>query len=88
MLNCREATRLISDKLEQPLPFYLKKLLRMHLFMCKHCTAFKNQIKQLHELLFHYNPSDKEAPSNYSAVLPKKSCEHMKSLLKDKSGEN
>jgi predicted anti-sigma-YlaC factor YlaD len=43
MLNCREATRLLSDRLDQPLSRRQRLALMLHTLMCNACRNFGKQ---------------------------------------------
>jgi len=45
MLSCKETVLIISSN--QDLTFRQKLEMRAHLFMCKHCSAYSNQLKAL-----------------------------------------
>ena len=47
MINCREASRLISQHADQPLPLARRVQLRLHLLVCDACTNFSRQVRQL-----------------------------------------
>ena len=51
MLNCLEATRLLSERQERPLMLRERLALLFHLSMCRLCRAFGRSVKQLHTLL-------------------------------------
>jgi len=51
MLNCLEATRLLSERQERPLSLRERLALLFHLSMCRLCRAFDRSVKQLHALL-------------------------------------
>lgn len=44
MLNCRDASRLISQRQDRPLGFRARLALRLHLWMCVSCRRFARQI--------------------------------------------
>ena len=44
MLTCKKATRLMSDSLDRPLGRGERLNLRLHLFFCRGCRAFRSQI--------------------------------------------
>lgn len=46
-LNCRHASRLQSEALDHPLPFFQRLGLRIHLFLCKWCRRYGKQIRFL-----------------------------------------
>lgn len=44
MLNCRDATQLISESQERKLSLKERMALKFHLMMCSGCQNFKEQI--------------------------------------------
>lgn len=44
MLNCHDATRLMSDAQEHPLTLMERLSLNFHLMMCKGCHNFNDQM--------------------------------------------
>lgn len=44
MLNCKEATRLMSEAQDRPLNVGEKLQLEMHLAMCRGCRNFREQM--------------------------------------------
>jgi hypothetical protein len=54
MLNCKEASRLISQELDAPLPFGRRLLLRFHLLLCHACRNFQRQAVYLREAMRQY----------------------------------
>jgi hypothetical protein len=54
ILNCRDATRLISRELDGPLPWGRRLLLRMHLFWCGPCRRFVRQVALLRVAMQRY----------------------------------
>ena len=51
MLNCREASQLISQSLDRPLSWSERWQLKIHLWMCNACRRFKQQLNQLKQHL-------------------------------------
>lgn len=51
MLNCYEASQLISQSLDRPLSFSERLQLKVHLLMCDACRRFKQQLNQLKQHL-------------------------------------
>lgn len=51
MIDCREASRLISQHADRPLPLARRLQLRLHLFVCDACTNFSRQVRLLRETL-------------------------------------
>ena len=54
ILNCKDATRLISRELDAPLPLGRRLLLRVHLFWCDACRDFVRQAMLLRDAMRRY----------------------------------
>lgn len=50
MLNCHNATRLMSESQERQLSFTERMSLRLHLSMCSGCRNFKDQMGALRQM--------------------------------------
>jgi len=57
MLDCRQATLLITKKLEDEITFIENLRLKLHLMNCNFCNTFNLQSKKIDELL-KQNPDD------------------------------
>lgn len=44
MLNCKQASELISQSLDEPISFSDKLQLKFHLLICKYCKRFSRQM--------------------------------------------
>jgi hypothetical protein len=44
MLNCKQASQLVSESLDGPLSWSDRFSLRLHLFICDACTRFNRQL--------------------------------------------
>lgn len=64
MLNCKQATRLMSDGQDRHLSFSERTALKLHVMMCKGCRNFGQQMHTLRGLARRYvkgntpNPPD------------------------------
>ena len=47
MMNCRDATRLMSEAQERPLSITERMSLKLHVIMCSGCQNFKDQMDTL-----------------------------------------
>ncbi|RFC36909.1 MAG: hypothetical protein DID90_2727553570 [Candidatus Nitrotoga sp. LAW] len=47
MMNCRDATRLISEAQEQPLSIAERVSLKLHVIICSGCQNFNDQLGTL-----------------------------------------
>lgn len=61
MLNCKEASELMSQQMDADLPFGKRMSLRVHLMMCHGCSNFLRQIQFLHKAAKHWRIHDTEA---------------------------
>jgi len=53
-ISCKDASRLISRNIDNPLPFRSVLRLRLHLMWCKACQRFEQQTEALHAILQKY----------------------------------
>ena len=49
MISCKEASRLLSQAMDQRLPLWQRARLRLHLAICDACTNFSRQLKFLRQ---------------------------------------
>jgi len=49
MLSCRDATRLISESMDRPLPLRKRIGMRLHLLMCRFCARYESQLLLIRE---------------------------------------
>ena len=62
-MNCKEASRLISEGLDRDLDLGQRAKLRLHLLICTACTRVKAQFAFLHRAAPHYpGPEDDDSP--------------------------
>ncbi len=54
MMNCQQATRLISESQERPLSLPEKMTLKMHVLMCSGCKNFSLQVPFLSKAMKAY----------------------------------
>jgi hypothetical protein len=60
MLNCHEATRLMSESQERPLALSEKAPLKFHTMMCAGCRNFGEQMKALRMMTRAYAKRESE----------------------------
>ncbi|HCZ9271442.1 MULTISPECIES: zf-HC2 domain-containing protein [unclassified Vibrio] len=61
MMNCKQATRLLSESLDRPLSMKEKATLAMHTSMCSGCRNFGKQmgtIRQMSKQFAHEEHND------------------------------
>jgi hypothetical protein len=80
MLNCREATRLISQSLDAKLPWHRRLALRFHLLYCIWCRRYAAQLQFLRMAARGLPPEALYAPS---AKLSSEEKEKMRARLQE-----
>lgn len=50
MLTCRQATQLLSERLDRTLQFREQSNLQIHLLLCRSCRRYGKQVKTLSQL--------------------------------------
>jgi hypothetical protein len=78
MLSCRNATRLISDRLDRSLSCGERICLGVHLLLCPPCQRFRRAVHFLHTAL--------QAPSTDTG-LPADARERIRRALEESSRE-
>jgi len=76
MLSCEEATELCSEEMERPLRLRERMALGAHLWMCKGCPNYRDQMKALRDAARAYaagqaittEPGDAQPPPGGGGV--------------------
>ncbi len=59
MLSCKDVTRLVSENLDRDLSLWRRIGLRLHVMMCKGCSAYRRQIESLNTVVSdHYRDDE------------------------------
>ncbi len=80
MLSCKEATRLVSEKLDRELPFWRRMGLRLHVLMCLACSRYTRQVTALDRAVAEHYQGD--PPTLGSETLPEDSLKRIKASLR------
>ncbi|MCK7596766.1 zf-HC2 domain-containing protein [Microbulbifer sp. CAU 1566] len=67
-MNCKQASRLLSEQLERPLHGGEKLQLKLHLLMCRGCRNFGDQMRTLRQLSKGYAKTASEADGKDGAT--------------------
>jgi len=51
MLNCKQASQIISQSLDNPLSWSDRTKLKFHLFLCRACNRFSHQLRLLSDAI-------------------------------------
>lgn len=69
-ISCHEATRLVSQQLDQPLGLADKLRLQTHLLVCKACPSMHQKFATLHQAGLKYALHDEGGDPEYSGLSP------------------
>lgn len=81
MLNCKQASHLVSESQERPLGWRERWGLRMHLWMCISCYRFEQQIRLMRKAM-HLFGQRAEADA-IDAELPPEARERIRQSLSE-----
>lgn len=90
MLSCRQATRLISQSLDEPLPFRQRVGLKFHLLMCRFCSRYQRQMVLIREAMRLFVENEQKGmalgfPATTDVSLGPKAAARIKRSLTDAS---
>ena len=51
IFKCNEISKMVSDSMDQKLPFHIKLGIRMHLLVCKFCSRYRKHLLFLREVI-------------------------------------
>lgn len=80
MITCKQATQLISDKLERDLSLWQRLSLTPHLLLCHYCRKYAKQIRFLHD---NSHQLDQHIESNHQHTLSPEAKQKLKTALKN-----
>jgi hypothetical protein len=80
MLNCREATRLISQSMDARLPWHRRLAMRVHLLYCVWCRRYAAQLQFLRKATRELPP---EALDATAQKLSSEEKEKMRARIKE-----
>lgn len=65
MMNCEQATRLMSDSRERDLAFRERAAIRMHSLICDGCRNFNTQVQELGQIARRYAKEQDAEPTDH-----------------------
>ena len=71
MLNCRQATRLISQSLDAKLPWHRRLQMKVHLLYCVWCRRYAAQLKFLRRATRELPPEALDAAPQKLSIVEK-----------------
>lgn len=70
MMNCQQATRLLSDARERQLSIKERAALKVHVMMCSGCRNFGRQMGILSDIARNYVKGVEEKDGNDTVEVP------------------
>ena len=86
MLKCKDVSKKVSDSLDRTLPLHERMMVTVHLWMCKYCNRFKNQLLILRNAVRQEELPEEDA--DRSASLPPETNLRIKQAMKDLSSRS
>lgn len=80
MLNCKQASELVSQSLDRPLPWSKRIELKFHLLICKFCKRF---FKQMYGMKQAATQLQRDIESDDSIKLSDSAKQKIRDQLKD-----
>ncbi|MDJ0818525.1 MAG: hypothetical protein QNJ58_20125 [Desulfobacterales bacterium] len=81
MFNCKSVSEKVSLAMDQTLPFRERLMITMHMWMCKYCRRFKDQMLTMRKALRLEESYEEKA--GLSLSLPSRIREQIKKDLTD-----
>lgn len=82
MLNCKQASHLVSQAIDQKLPLGRRLSLRFHLMMCSACRAYRRQLQFMNAVANRILRSEPKQAED--AMLSPEARERLIELVRDK----
>jgi predicted anti-sigma-YlaC factor YlaD len=81
MFNCKDVSTKVSRSMDQTLPLHERMMISVHLWMCKYCRRFRDQMLILrYALRLADLPADDADPS---PSMPKEIAERIKQAMRN-----
>jgi hypothetical protein len=81
MFRCSEVSQKVSQGLDAPLPLGTRLLVRVHLWMCRHCSRVYEQLQLLRKLSRQSDVPAADCPPELPTALSPETRERIKKEL-------
>jgi len=79
--SCKQAARLVSISVERRLTIREFFSMRLHLWMCKTCTRYRNQIRALRKIFLRHEEVLENMPASDGECLDPKAKEKIRAEI-------
>jgi len=83
MINCRQATRLISQSMDAKLPWSRRLAMKVHLLYCVWCRRYAAQLKVLRRAAQQLPNPEADPTHKLSDEARKRMCARLNEALKE-----
>lgn len=84
MMSCKQATQLISEDLDHPLPWSKRMAVRMHVLICNRCAAYRRQLRAITKLLSLARSRGYVGHEHTGPGLSDEARDHIKAALRER----
>jgi hypothetical protein len=81
MFRCNEVSQKVSHGMDAPLPLGTRLLVRMHLWMCRHCSRVYHQLHLLRKISRRTEADPSDCPPDLPTTLSAETRERIKQEL-------
>ena len=81
MLNCRDATKLISESLDRKTTFAEKMSLWLHVILCAFCRRFRTNTVAIQKMVRKHEINPEQSKINLNDSLSDEARERIKTLI-------
>lgn len=87
MLSCKDVCHIVSESLDQQLPWHMRLKVKIHLSMCYACRRMVRQMKLLQTVARRYGSVDKQS-STESGSLSEEAHNRIKQRLQQAKSDS
>jgi predicted anti-sigma-YlaC factor YlaD len=83
MFRCDEVSKKVSQGMDTPLSLWARILIRMHLWMCRHCRRVYGQLHQLRRMSRFEDADASDCPPDLPDALSPEARERIKEKVRN-----
>lgn len=83
MFRCDDVSKKVSQGMDTSISLWARILIRMHLWMCRHCSRVYRQLHQLRQMSRHNEADPSDCPPHIPTSLSPEARERIKKKLRN-----